>query len=221
MKELFREGCPSWDRLAALHEDRLPPEESESLKRHLDACPVCRTEFAMLKDFITASASVSEAGDVERIARVLEASRTPKRRWWSLPNAPRWAAALTVLLVIIGAALQWQLRRPIDVDDFEESRALRSGAIVEVSPNGDFTSLPGEFTWDPVAGAVSYELVVTEVDGSELWRGSTSDRRIALPVPVARALRPLKTLVWQVTALDRTGSPLAQSQPVRIRYIQR
>lgn len=220
MKHVFREGCPPWENLAAMQEGRLGAEEKAKVEQHAGTCAFCRTDLAMLAEFAEARPAASEAADVERISARLRKARAGQQlrsggAWWH-----RWGLAMAALVLVV-VGVQWQARRNVDLDRFEESGTMRSAVVPELSPRGDIAEVPANFAWSAVPGAVQYEIIVSEADGTELWRWKTKERQVSIPTPVAASFLPLKTIVWEVAALDATGALVARSEAVRVRRTER
>lgn len=221
MNEGTRKACPAFEVLAALHEGTLPAAEAATAQQHLRDCPSCRTEFAMLRDFAAARPAAGEAADVAHIVSRLRAAPTRKRSWWAFPAFPRWAAAAAAMAVVVVAAIELQPWRSRDLPQLESTGTLRSGTVIDLSPRGDVATVPTRFSWTTVPDAVQYEVAVSEVDGTGLWRARSALSHLDVPPAVSTAFLPSKTLVVQVTAFDRSGVRLAQSGPARIRYLRK
>lgn len=53
-QRLYRLFCPSSDELAAFLQNHMIPTERSRVRQHLDGCPQCQAELAMLKDITAA-----------------------------------------------------------------------------------------------------------------------------------------------------------------------
>lgn len=222
MNNVIRQGCPPWETLEALHEGRLAGTEAANARQHMEACAPCRTDFAMLQEFVSAAPAAVEQADVERIADKVRKARAPKKQgWWLGWSVPKWAAALATLVLMVAIGSQWLRQKDTDLSGFQGSETLRAGAVIDISPRGDFFIVPTHFVWNPIPNAVSYQIIASEVDGAELWRGLTNQASLTPPPPLLDSLLPSKTVVLHVTALDRSGAPLARSEATRIRYVRR
>jgi hypothetical protein len=62
---------------------------------------------------------------------------------------------------------------------------------------------------------------ILEVDRTELWKSETSAVTIQIPDEVREQIKPAKTLLWQVTALDGSGKQLGSSNLVSFRLGQK
>lgn len=210
--------CPDIDQLE--HADRA------DIKRHLDECSHCQSELAMLREFQSADVRSDERSSVEWIAGRIKspfAEASPQAMpWWkqifATPMAARIAVAMgCVLMVVSGALYLRQSSAPAIDTGADLSQVSRSHDVDVVAPRGDLTTTPAFFEWLPVAGAARYEVVLQEVDRSEVWRGETRETRIAVPDGVRVKIAPSKTLLWQVTALDADGKKIGASNAEKFR----
>ncbi len=220
MRETLRNECPPLEKLAALFDGQLTDAESAAARAHVAACPMCEADWRMLADFVEAKPEPAEDAAVRKIAAAVEKARKPARAgWFSWAGVPKLAGALAALVLVAAVGLQYQSQKSTDLSGFQESGALRSSARLELLQKGDFSAPLTEISWTSVSSAVSYLIVVSEVDGAVLWRGESKDAHLILPEQVRSLLLPKKTVVCQVTALDRSGSRLAQSEATRLRYL--
>jgi hypothetical protein len=100
------------------------------------------------------------------------------------------------------------------------SEILRSSSIAILNPVGDLQEKPGEIRWEEAPNATRYQVRIMEVDRTELWTGETMGTRIEVPATVENLIVPFKTLLVQVGAFDATGAKIAESEPVRFRFLQ-
>jgi len=94
---------------------------------------------------------------------------------------------------------------------------LRSEELVALDPTGDLTKAPAALRWQAMSGAKRHRIRVMEVDQNELWQTESGEATVSLPAAVRATIVPGKTLLWQVTALDSAGNPVAASQILRFR----
>jgi hypothetical protein len=127
----------------------------------------------------------------------------------------RWVLpAIAVAAIAIASAI---LLRPAKAPELQanvarQTAVYRSQEIQLVSPVGDAEQVPRELRWQTFAGAVTYRIVVMEVDHSALWTSETKQSSIELPAPLRAQMLPGKPILWQVTALDAQSRVLATSQ---------
>lgn len=198
-------ACPPLERVTV-------PTMSVHDAAHVGSCPRCQSERALWASF------ESRAGaDEDAVAWIAEEAR---RRLFPSPHpaatAARWRTALpawslslaaTLLLAVGGYLL---VREPgADVARTDGATVYRTAAVEPLAPLGDLAAPPEELRWRPVDGAVRYDLRVLEVDGTEVWRGSTTATAIAVPSEVRAAALPARRLEWSVTAVDAAARPVA------------
>jgi hypothetical protein len=87
----------------------------------------------------------------------------------------------------------------------------RTARVEITGPAGELAEAPTHLVWTAVPGAVQYEVRLSEVDGTELWRVTTSSPAVPVPSEVRARALPAKTLVWQVSARDAQGRTIAES----------
>jgi hypothetical protein len=210
----------------------LRPEEVEAYlagkkheaESHVAGCAVCAHEIASFQEFHEAAERDEEKEDLDWIGHG-QADRPAKPRrhsgWLSLWGAPRWAVSLALLLLIVAGGLQ--LRRmagpPMDAVPDSGKAVVRSGQVQLQEPSGDLENRPAIFRWEAVPGADSYQIFLTEVDGTVLWTGTSKGADLTAP-PVAQELMlPGKTLLWRVRAVDASGVVLGESGAMRFRVL--
>ena len=94
---------------------------------------------------------------------------------------------------------------------------LRSRAVTLVAPVDDVERAPTELRWEPVPGAASYAVTMTEVDRTEVWRAEVKGPQAPLPAAVRARIVPGKPFQWQVEARDASGAVVAGSGMQRFR----
>lgn len=212
------EDCLTPADLEALLEGRLPEAQA-----HVDKCPVCEYELASLRDFLAEEAGAAEKQDLAWIeARLRPAAQPVVRRKWLawFPTAPLPRLAYTCAAVLLVAAGSLQLRHMAG-PSLEDSHSVtvRSSQIRILAPAGDLDTAPIEFSWETAPQAATYEVVVTEVDGTQLWSNRTTSSKLFIPVSIQDKMLPRKSLLWRVRALDGQGVVIAESSPERIRVL--
>jgi hypothetical protein len=226
--------CPPIEELA-----RLLGSESErpaALAKHVDACPHCQTELHLLQTFESSDVSQGEAEAVRQVTERLRA-RSPeilgrpaavaagRERWWKQwLRSPRLSPAMLAfasVLVVLAVGLQWKHNAPPALGPITSGReAMRSQALTITAPAGDLQQVPGEIQWQSAPEAVRYEVRLLEVDRTELWKAETTGTGIALPPAMQARIVPAKTILVQVSAFDRSGRRVAESEMVRFRLLQ-
>ncbi len=216
-----------------LDQDSPGSGQRSAAERHLRDCARCSTQFALLRQFRDARPRGDEAASVAWItARLTERSpipgvSAPQSRagwlWWKQIFTPAYAgvlslaAALTILVIAGGVYIRSSRQPILSTGAGAGPDVYRSGQVEAIRPVGDLQQIPKEFTWQPIPGAASYEVSLMEVDRAEIWKTQSTGNQIQLPAEIRARLLPGKTLLWQVTARNRSGFQLATSSIQRFR----
>ena len=208
--------------------DRLAETELVAVERtHVDSCPRCQAERALLMAFEAAEPSADEGAAVEWIARetkrrvfpevgVVEPRQARGGHWFRLPA---WATSMAAAVAIAwGVYLVVRAPGP-EVVVGEPGAVYRAAGVELVSPVGEVPVVPGEVRWQPLGGAARYQVRVLEVDGTEIWRTTTSEVSAALPEAVRAAAKPARTLTWSVSALDSSGRVIGEPGTASFRVV--
>ena len=195
--------------------ERLGEQLTSSESEHLATCPRCQAEMALFSEFENSETTAAEQSDVHAIVETLQ----PKSNVVSIASRRRsqnrLLAIAAALVIALGIGYVVENREP-SINGPVTRDLYRSSRVEVIAPVGDLAAPPAELRWKPVSGADAYEVVVSEVDRTELWRATTNETHIALPDAIVRQIVPGKTLVWEVTA-KRTGSAIQSSGAERFR----
>jgi hypothetical protein len=189
-------------------------EELESLldgsksHPHLETCPRCRAELAMLRSF---ESDVPVPG---------EGRAANKTSWLTqlVAGRGRWLVPATalVVMVVVGYAV---LHRPQEPDLRASSGngpvVYRTQELQVIEPVGEVPSGPETLRWQAFPGASGYQVSVMEIDQTILWHAQTHDQSLTIPVAVRDKMLPGKPLLWRVEAVDSQGRVVASSQVQR------
>jgi hypothetical protein len=191
----------------------------------------------MLRAFTAGEVAAREKAAVSSIAARLKSRFSeiirpratvdePQSWWQQLMPAMRWltpaAATAAIVLLVAGVAIELrQGRQPLLNTRIGSSEILRSSSIAIVSPVGDLQAKPEEIRWEAAPNATRYQIRIMEVDRAELWSGETIGTQIDVPARVETLIVPFKTLLVQVGAFDVAGRRIAESEPVRFRFLQK
>jgi hypothetical protein len=229
------EGCATIEELGRLAE-RGPAAEPR-LAEHAAGCVRCRTELDLLAEFEAAAPRPEEElsarwitarleNDVARMTRpaAAEPARSPASRraagTWLPRTAVRAAAAALAIAAALVLVVNLQGREAppeLSPDAASSPGVLRSSAVTLVAPVDDVASAPGELRWEPVPGAASYAVTLTEVDRTEVWSAEVRSPSAPLPPAVRARMVPGKPFLWRVAAKDAAGAVVATSGVQRFR----
>ncbi len=224
------DACFPIERLEGL--TRSPAATRSKLEQHVKSCAHCQTELELLETFCEGGAVAS--GDIRTITATLrkrskeifrlQLDHTPrKHRWWRLFHIP-WpsalgAAAIPLVAAIVVAYWQASLQPVLNETRSTGREVLRSSSFALISPNGDVSLQPAEIRWERVHSATKYQIRLSEVDGTEVWKAEMSDDHVALPSFVLNRIVPAKTLFCEVTAYDSSGGRAGETGSVRFRWL--
>lgn len=191
---------------------------------HVAGCARCQTERELFAAYEANEPVDGEGLAVEWIAaqtkRRLRAAHdgtaapsvaTPvaaPRTTWGLPS---WALMAASVAVIVGGAALLVTPGSEVAPGAGGGDVYRAARVEITGPAGELAEAPAQLVWTAVAGAMQYEVRLSEVDGTELWRVTTSSPAVPVPSEVRARALPAKTLVWQVSAKDAQGRTIAES----------
>ena len=209
-----------------------PAATGSKLEQHVKSCAHCQTELELLKTFYEGGAVVSE--DVRTMTAALrkrskeifrpQLDHTPRRhRWRHLVRIP-WrsalgAAAIPLVAAVVVAYRQSSLQPVLNETRSSAREVFRSSSFALISPNGDVSLQPTEIRWERIHSATKYQIRLSEVDGTEVWKAETSDDHVALPPLVLSRTVQAKTLFCEVTAYDSFGGKVGETGSVRFRWL--
>jgi len=204
--------------------ERLAEELTAAERAHIAVCARCKAELDLWQELERATPAADEGAAVRWIVAELDrrsrsASAAPPQRLLSwLPRATRsWAAAFAALAVVATVGYFAWDREPSLNPVTNTDQTYRSARVRVLAPLGDVPSPPAVLEWVAPLGAVSYDVEVSEVDGTSLWRARSSTPRIEIAPSVVSQLKPGKTVLWQVRARDVSDTVIAESGAQRFR----
>jgi len=231
LKRMFGAGpvCPPIEQLSAFVDGSLDAAGTAWAHDHVNHCAYCRNELALLNEFRSAQPRADEVASIEWMASALdrrmaqtfeqsEARKAPRRSSVKLTGflsifswrGFAFAAASLMVAVFVGN-YYWQQTEPGHPVVTPESEVWRSQQRIVLTPVGDIEKAPSELKWQPVAGAIRYQVRVLEVDRTEIWRAESSVPELALPAELRTRMVPGRAFLWEVSAFDRAGRKLAGS----------
>lgn len=215
-------GCLSLEVLQNVAEG---VSDADSLQ-HLDQCPHCQAELAMLKNFESSLPSQEEGASVAWIAAELErrerrapaAPAGPRVPFWrNFLRIPYMSGAVALALVVgLSISLYVSNREPRTFNvNIPGTETMRSGSVRLEGPSGDLDRLPDYFRWEAYPGTKKYRVEVVEVDGTPLWSKESTQNFVTSSAELKKKMLPGKTLLWRVTAIDDSGKARATSSQER------
>lgn len=206
--------CPSLEVL-----ERVMEESSSDPKAaaHVESCPHCQAEIAMLRSFESSAPSENEGAAVAWIAAQLERNQKAPAARSSAAVVPFWRAMFRLPYMAAAAALIVALALGISLYHSDNGKPgfevhhygnYRSGDI-QLTTIGDLGQAPDQLTWEAVPGAAGYSVEVDDVTGDKMWQSTSTQNSIQVAPELKAKLIPGKPLKWSVTALDANGKELA------------
>ena len=215
--------CLPVEQLGRYADGALGADEQSAADRHLRGCLTCQAELALLHAVTSSAVRDSEAEVVRAGVRRLEQrsaeifadrwSALAPRNWFRASPFATAAVAAVLLGVAAGSFFVLRTRTPPDLPSQVTTggEVARSLAVTVRGPVGDQPGSPPRFEWVAVAGAARYRVRLMEVDRRELWSTSTASLAVDLPPAIRPSIVPGRTLLWDVTAYDAAGAPIAES----------
>jgi hypothetical protein len=203
--------------------ERLDQELTSPEREHVASCPRCQTELALWEAMNAATQAREESSAVQWV--VAEVKRRRSAPAGGSASASLWgwvrlrglaAAAATLVVGVVVGYVAWD-REPGVRDPGDTRQEYRTERMEVVGPVGDVPGAPTELAWKSYPGAVRYDVSLLEVDRTVLWRGSSTTPRVGLPREVSARFAPGKTVVWEVSARDASGSVIAETGTLRFR----
>lgn len=228
--------CLPIDQLGRYADGALSFAEREAVAAHVNGCANCQAELALLHAFTTALVRDDEQPivrqGVERLQRRVPEifGAAPHGAVARQSGSPFLAlrailSAAAVVLAVVGGYYLLVPHAPLVPGDIGAGRAgsdvVRALTVVVQAPEGDQPAPPPRFSWRAANGAARYRVELLEVDRHQLWSTETATTEVDVPADVRGLMTPGKTLLWQVTAIDASNAPIAQSGIQRFRVMRR
>lgn len=179
-------GCPEPDRIWEAVRGELPPEEVRDIVDHVAVCASCAEDWRIAVEFEKESARQEAAAAVRPF---------PARRF-----QPWMSAAAAALVLTLGGIYVRQTINPAPAEYRGEETEIRPLAG-ETRPRQAFV-----LSWTPVAGAESYDLLVTTAELATVAdpKGLTA-AQYQVPASALATLPGGAQLHWRVTAVFPDG----------------
>ncbi len=163
--------------IASYLDRRMSDVDRERFENHLADCPDCRQAV------IEAESLLKRVRPTWRVNKVV--------------------ALLAAVFVLVALNLKVQHRNDLSAPTTREIRTTDAGLTV-YGPIGEVTRNGLRFVWSPLAGAISYKILLVDANSRPVWSATAPDTSIALPATVP--LRAGETYLWAVDALASDGT---------------
>lgn len=197
------DDCLSVEQLGRYADGALDVQEKAAAETHIRSCLNCQAELALLLAVTSSGVRADETALVrDGMARLDQ--RSARMR----------AVAAVLLAGITAGSFYVYLTRdaPVLPDRVTTGdEVMRSLSVKLRGPIGDQPDVPRRFEWAAVDRAVRYRVRLMAVTREELWSISTPELGVEPPSSVRASMTPGRTLLWDVTAYDAAGRPIAES----------
>jgi hypothetical protein len=167
------------DMLIASYLDRqMSDVERDRFEAHLAECPECRQAL------IEAEALLKRARPAWRVNK--------------------FVALIAAVLVLVAVDLRVQRNKDLSAPTITRDAATIDRGLIAYGPMGDVTRSELRFVWGPLAGAISYKVLLVDANSRPVWSTTASDTSIALPATVT--LRAGENYFWAVDGLASDGT---------------
>ncbi len=200
-------GCPSRQEIEKAFRVEATFEDKARLADHALVCPSCRTKLNLLAGL--AVEMKGSTGDRQADGRTSQAGhRRSLRRLVGLAMAPA-AAGLMAGIMIMGAL--WIKTPPGAGLSF---RGGEPAALELIAPSGILREPPRVFCWSAYPGVDTYgiELVDDNLETIIPYAHIAFTTAMVVPEEIGRRIRPGRTYVWRLWALDEDNIPVATEQ---------
>lgn len=164
--------------IASYLDRRMSDVDCEHFESHLAECPECR------------SALIEAESLLKRV-----------RPTWSRNTI---VALIAAAFVLVAVDLKVQHRNDLSAPMTTRGVTTTDGGLTGYGPSGEVTRAGLRFVWTPLAGAISYRILLVDASSRPVWSAAATDTSIALPATVA--LHAGETYLWAVDALASDGT---------------
>jgi predicted anti-sigma-YlaC factor YlaD len=164
--------------IASYLDRRLSDAERERFENHLAECPECRQ-------------AVIEAESL--LKRV--------RPTWKVNKV---VALIAAVLVLVAVDLKIQHSNDLSAPTTARAISTADAGLTAYGPSGEVTRSGLRFVWSPLAGAISYKILLVDARSRPVWSAAAADTSISLPATVV--LRSGENYLWAVDALASDGT---------------
>lgn len=226
-------GCIPVDELASWLDHSLSEPRSSFVEAHLKTCAHCQTELSLLREFESAQPGPEEAaavnwivGDLERRSPEIlgRAPGVKKGSWWAgwlrmplmplrMPSVRALSLAAASLVVVITAGIYMRrLGEPaLAPGGAPGVEVYRSHQLIAVSPVGQVAGPPSRLQWEPARDAKKYDVRLTEVDRTEVWKADSGITSVEIPSHIQAKMTPGRAFLWEAVARNPAGEQIAST----------
>ena len=205
------DDCLPVEQLGRYADGALDVEEKAAAETHIRGCLNCQAELALL---LALTPSGVRADETARSARIPAGQPPSRPALFGFGRFSIGAVAAVLLAGIAAGSFYFYLIRdaPVLPDRVTTGdEVMRSLSVKLRGPIGEQPDVPRRFEWAAVDRAVRYRVRLMAVNREELWSISTSELGVEPPSSVRASMTPGRTLLWDVTAYDAAGRPVADS----------
>jgi hypothetical protein len=170
------ETCPDDERLAGLAIGELEGSARDELADHVVACRPCSGSYRDLAQLHEAASGTQK--------------RVRSRAWWAV-------AAMTLVALTTLVSVRQLDTGPGSTEDFRGNTAI--GAPIEPVDRAALTAPPAIVSWQLIADAESYQLLLFDREGGAIWQSEPGDSSsVMLPEAVREQITPPGPYLWRV-----------------------
>ena len=164
--------------IASYLDRRLSDVDRERFENHLADCPDCRQA-------------------------VIGAERLLKR------VRPNWrvntlVGVIAATFALVAVDLKFQNRDELSAPALTRAVSRIDGGMTAYGPSGEVARSGLRFVWSPLAGEISYRILLVDANSRPIWSAAVTDTSITLPASVA--LHTGEAYLWAVDALASDGT---------------
>lgn len=164
--------------IASYLDRRMSDVERDRFETHLAECPECREAL------IEAEALLKRARPTWRVNK--------------------FVALIAAVLVLVFVDLRVQRNHDLSAPTTTRDTGTIDRRMIAYGPMGEVTRSDLRFLWKPLAGAISYKVILVDANSRPVWSTAASDTSIALPSTVV--LRVGENYFWVADGLASNGT---------------
>jgi hypothetical protein len=164
--------------IASYLDRRMSDVDRERFEYHLSDCPDCR------RAVIEAESLLKRVRPTWRVNKVV--------------------ALLAAVFVLVAVNLKVKHRNDLSAPTTTREIRTTDAGLTVYGPSGEVRRNGLRFVWSPLAGGISYKILLVDANSRPVWSATAPDTSIALPATVP--LRAGETYLWAVDALASDGT---------------